>query len=245
MQNRELIFTWGKHVKSFLCFQHVLSFESVSAWGASFHGQCFRQVSKIIRDSRKSVALSLHRKKKHTLLKSWLTSVPCLQQWQSWQVQNVNAKQAWRDAAPRSPPGSPLADWSERWLCNPLTGCHFWWSQLWESVQLGWSLSDALVLIQNSGGRTVKSTMYLLWGMRNTCKCKLMGTHGAAEKRHHRHHFRQRGSRNREFVTCCRSHTERGAELLGAELTLLVLCFSHKMIFSEWCILGSCQRTRR
>lgn len=68
--------------------------------------------------------------------------------------------------------------------------------------------------------------------MRNTCKCKLMGTHSAAENRHyHRHRFRQRGNRNREFVTCCRSHTERGAELLGAELTLLVLCFSHKMIF--------------
>lgn len=50
--------------------------------------------------------------------------------------------------------------------------------------------------------------------------CKLVGTHNAAENRHyHRHHVHQRGNRNREFVTCCRSHTKHGAELLGAKLS--------------------------
>jgi len=45
----------------------VFSSESVSAWGASFRSQCFRQVSKMIRDSRKFVALSLHSKKTYVV----------------------------------------------------------------------------------------------------------------------------------------------------------------------------------
>lgn len=69
-------------------------------------------------------------------------------------------------------------------------------------------------------GRAVVFAMYFLRGMRNTWKRKLMRTHKSAENRlDNHHHFHERGNRNREFVTCSRSHTERGAELLGAELS--------------------------
>lgn len=86
-------------------------------------------------------------------------------------------------------------------------------------------MSDALVfvslelIIRWGSGRAVIFAMYFLRRMRNTWKCKLMSTLNSAENRQDHHHFHQRGNRNREFVTCSRSHTERGAELLGAELS--------------------------
>lgn len=69
-------------------------------------------------------------------------------------------------------------------------------------------------------GRAVVFAMYFLRAMRNTWEGKLMRTHKSAENRLDNHHcFHERGNRDREFVTCSRSHTERGAELLGAELS--------------------------
>lgn len=95
------------------------------------------------------------------------------------------------------------------------------------------------------GGRPAVCAMYFLWGMRNTCECKLVGTHNAAENRHyHRHHVHQRGNRNREFVTCCRSHTKHGAELLGAKLSPPCLVLQPQDDLSKWVVPGSCQRTR-
>lgn len=68
-------------------------------------------------------------------------------------------------------------------------------------------------------------------------------THNSAENRHdHCHHFHQRGNGNREFVTCSRSHTEHGAELLGAELSPAYLVFQPQDDLSKWFVLGTCQR---
>lgn len=77
------------------------------------------------------------------------------------------------------------------------------------------------------GGRAVIFAMCFLHRMTNTLKCKLMCTCNSSENRHdHRHHFHQRGNRNREFVTCSRSHTEHWAELLGVELNPPLSCAS-------------------
>lgn len=68
-------------------------------------------------------------------------------------------------------------------------------------------------------------------------------TRNSAENRHdHCHHFHQRGNGNREFVTCSRSHTERGAELLGEELSPAHLVLQPQDDLSKWFILGTCQR---
>lgn len=92
-----------------------------------------------------------------------------------------------------------------------------------------------------SSGRAVIFAMYFLRRMRNTWKCKLKSTRNSAENRHdHRHHFHQRGNRNREFMTCSRSHTELGAELLGGELSPPCLVLQPQDDLSKWFVLGTC-----
>lgn len=76
---------------------------------------------------------------------------------------------------------------------------------------------------------------------RNISYCIL--THNSAENRHdHCHHFHQRGNGNREFVTCSRSHTKHGAELLGTELSPTFLVLQPQDDLSRWFVLGTCPR---
>lgn len=99
-------------------------------------------------------------------------------------------------------------------------------------------------IIQWGSGRAVIFATYFLQRMRKTWKCELMSTHNSAENRHdHRHHFHQRGNRNRVFVTCSRSHTKRGAELLEAGLGPPCLVLQPQDDLSKWFVLGARQRT--
>lgn len=75
----------------------------------------------------------------------------------------------------------------------------------------------------------------------NVSYCTL-APNSAENRQDHCHHFHQRGNGSREFVTCSRSHTEHGAELLGAELSPAHLVLQPQEDLSKRFVLGTSQR---